>query len=74
MLHEREQVGAAKSAFPPLADTKTGKRAGVGPSTERRLADVEEPGGFADIDEIVRFGHADLPKGVYRIVWPDPHL
>jgi len=63
MFHEPNQVAAAKSALAPLTDPKTLQPAGVRPSAERCLADVEESGSFGDIEEIVWFSHAENLRG-----------
>jgi hypothetical protein len=59
VLHECQQIVAAKSPLVPAADAKTWERAGISPPTQRRFADVEEASRFADIEQIVCVGHAE---------------
>ncbi len=54
-----------------MANAKTWQNARIRPPAERCLADAQEPGGFADVEQIVCVGHAVLAKGVYLIVQLD---
>src|SRR6202158_3568094 len=58
MLHEGEQIRAAKSALPPVTDTKTLQYSCIRPPAERCLADVEKRGSFTDVEKIVHVGQS----------------
>ncbi len=56
-LQESKQIMAMESPLSPLSHPKTGKPSRVCPSPQRSLADVEECGGLADVEQLVQIGY-----------------
>ena len=57
LFHECQQIGAPEPALTLAAHTQARQPTGIGPATQRRLADLEELSSLLDVQKLVLVAH-----------------